>query len=82
MNSVSPLSDDRDLHTIVLVGCIGDTGYQSLPLHRVCLKSKYVTGDVTVGILDKIPVEGIHILLGNDLAGGEVDMCLVLCEKL
>ncbi len=55
--------------------------YQSLPLHRVCLTSKYVTGDVTVGIVDKIPVEGVHMLLGNDIAGGQVNTCPVLCEK-
>ena len=39
------LSDDSDLYRSVLVDCIGDTGYQSLPLHKVCLKSKYVPGD-------------------------------------
>ena len=43
------LSDDTDLHKCVLVECIGDTEYQSLPLHKLCLKSKYRTGDVTVG---------------------------------
>ncbi len=47
----------------------------------MCLKSKYVTGDVTVGILYKIPVEGVHMLLGNGIAGGQVNMCPVLCEK-
>ncbi len=50
LNSVLPLSVDTDLHKSVLVECIGDTEYQSLPLHRVCLTSKYVT-DVTVGIV-------------------------------
>ncbi len=65
----------------MLVESIGDTGCQSLPLHRVCLKSKYVIGDVTVGIVDKIPIEGVHMLLGNDLARGRVDMCPVLFEK-
>ncbi len=51
LNSVLPLSVDTDLHKSVLVECIGDTEYQSLPLHRVCLKSKYVSGDVTVVFL-------------------------------
>ncbi len=62
-----PHCDDTDLHKSVLVECIWDTGYLPLPFHRVCLKSKYVTGDETVGVLDKIPVEGVHMLLGNDL---------------
>ncbi len=33
---------------------------------------KYVTGNVTVGIVDKIRVEGVHVLLGNDTAGGQM----------
>ncbi len=33
--------------------------------------------DVTVGITDKIPIEEVHMLLVNDLAGGQVDMCCV-----
>ena len=40
-----------------------------------------MTGDVTVGIIDKTPIEGIYIFLGNYLAGGQGDMCPVLCEK-
>ncbi len=31
-----------------------------------------MTVDVTKGIGDKIPIEGIHMLLANDLAGGHV----------
>ncbi len=75
------LSDDTDLHKSVLVECIGDTEYQSLPSHKVCLKSKYVTDDVTVGIVDKIPVNGVDMLLMNDIGGGQVNVCPVLCEK-
>ncbi len=81
LKSVLPLSVDTDLHNSVLVESIGDTEYQSLQLHKVCLKSKYVTGDVTIGIVDKIPVESVHMLLGNDIAGGQVNMCPGLCEK-
>ncbi len=78
MNSVVPLSEDTDLHRSVLVECIGESGYQSLPLHRVCWKSKYVTGDVTVGIVDKIPIEGVQMLLGNDL---DRWTCVLCCVK-
>ncbi len=75
LNSVLPQSVDTDLHKSALVECIGDTEYQSLPLHSVCLKSKYMTGiDVTVGIVDKIPVESVQMLLGNAIAGGQVNM--------
>ncbi len=40
-----------------------------------------MTGDVTVGIVDKIPVECVHMLLGKDIAGGQVNVCPALCEK-
>ncbi len=60
LNSVLPLSVDTDLHKSVLVESIGDTEYQSLPLGKECLKSKHVTGDVTVGIMDKIPLRGMY----------------------
>ncbi len=33
----------------------------------MCLKSKYVTGNVTVGIVEKIPVDGVHMVLGTDI---------------
>ncbi len=81
LNTVLPLSVDTDLDKNMLVECTEDTDYQSVPLHKVCLKSKYVTGDVTVGIVDKIPVEGVHMLHGNDIARGQVNMCHVLCVK-
>ncbi len=44
-------------------------------LHVVCLKSKYMTEYVTVGILVT------YMLLGNHLAGAQVAMCSVLCDK-
>ncbi len=81
MKSILPLFVDTDLHKTVLVEYIGDAEYQSLPLHSLCLKSKYVTGDMTVGIVDKIPVESVHMLLGSDFPSGQVDMWPVLCEK-
>ncbi len=61
LNSAPPLSEVTDLHNRVLVKCAADTRCQSLPLHRVCLKSKYVTGDVTVGIVDKTPIESVSV---------------------
>ncbi len=75
------MTDETYLHKSILVECNGDTDYQSLPLHRVYLKSKYVSGDATMGIVDKIPVDGGDMLLGNDLAGGQVEICPVLYEK-
>ena len=37
-----------------------------------------MTGDVTVSIVDKIPVEKVRMLLGNDIAGGQVNIYLFI----
>ncbi len=81
LKGVLPVTDETDLHKNVLVEGAGDTGCQSLPLHRVCLKSKYVSGDVTVSIVHKRLIDGIDMLLGNGLAGGHVEICPVVNEK-
>lgn len=44
----------------------------TVPLHSVFLKSDLVTGQVKVGLMFSLPVKGISLLLGNDLAGGKV----------
>lgn len=44
----------------------------TVPLHSVYLKSELVTGQVKVGLMSSLPVKGISVLLGNDLAGGKV----------
>ena len=44
----------------------------SVPLHSVFLKSDFVTGQVRVGLRSSLPVKGVSLLLGNDLAGGKV----------
>ena len=81
LQGVLPLTDETDLHKIVLVECVGDTCYQSIPLHRVCLMSNFVSGNVTVGIVDKIATGAVEMLHGNDLAGGQDEICPMLCEK-
>ena len=41
----------------------------SVPLHRIHLKSDLISGTVTVGVRPELPVKGVFMLLGNDLAG-------------
>jgi len=43
-------------------------------LHKVYLNSSLVSGIVTVGIRPTLPIQGIALLLGNDLAGGKVNV--------
>ena len=44
----------------------------SVPLHWVYLSSGLVSGRFRVGVVPKMPVKGVALLLGNDLAGGRV----------
>ncbi len=55
IKSVVSLTGDTDVHKSVLVACIKDIGRQSLPLHRLSVNSKYVTGTVTVSIVEQTP---------------------------
>ena len=51
-----------------------------VPLHEVELHSSIVTGLVRVGARPSLPVEGLSMILGNDLAGGRVtaDPCVTM----
>ena len=55
-----------------------ELGFISVPLHKIFLKSDLVSGYVTVGIHPNLPVKGVSLLLGNDLAGDRVmvDPCM------
>ena len=44
----------------------------NVPLHNNYLSSDLVTGLVAVGIRPSLPFEGVHLLLGNGLAGDKV----------
>lgn len=43
-----------------------------LELHKVELTSGLVNGTVVMAVRKNLPVEGVDILLGNNLAGGKV----------
>lgn len=42
------------------------------PVHNVHLKCSLLSGDVTVAVRPELPVEGVDLILGNDLVGGHV----------
>ena len=44
----------------------------NVPLHKINLVSDLVTGSVVVGTRPTLPIKGVSLLLGNDLAGGKV----------
>ncbi len=44
----------------------------NVPLHTVYLKSDIVNGPVSLAVRAQLPVDGVGLILGNDLAGGIV----------
>ncbi|XP_041461220.1 uncharacterized protein LOC121412474 [Lytechinus variegatus] len=68
--NVLPFSEDSAVHSDVFVRGVG--GVIQVPLHSVNLKSAIVSGQVDVGVSPALPVEGVSLLLGNDLAGDKV----------
>lgn len=71
LDNVLPFSADSYTGSSVLVRGI-ELGCISIPLHSICLKSDLVSGCVSLGVRSKLPVEGVSMILGNDLAGGKV----------
>ena len=53
----------------------------NVPLHHVSLTSDLVSGPVTVGVCTSLPIDGVHFLLGNYLAGGKVVPSPVVTDK-
>ena len=63
-----PFSEKTSSGTSVLI----QGGFVNVPLHNIYLSSGLVTGLVAVGIRPSLPFKGVHLLLGNDLAGDKV----------
>ena len=68
---ILPFSEKTSSGTSVLIQGV-ECGTVNIPLHHVNLSSDLVTGLVLIGITPSLPFEGVHLLLGNDLAGDEV----------
>ena len=66
-----PFSEKTSSGTSVLVQGV-ECGFVNVPLHDIYLSSDLVNGPVAVGIRQSLPFKGVHLLLGNDLAGGKV----------
>ena len=66
-----PYSEKTFSGTSVLIQGV-ECGFINVPLHNIYLSSDLVTGLVAVGIRPSLPFKGVHLLLGNDLAGDKV----------
>ncbi|KAJ8049627.1 hypothetical protein HOLleu_02455 [Holothuria leucospilota] len=80
LDGVLPLSDSTSTGANVLIQGV-ECGFISVPLHKINLKSDLVSGSVIVGGRPTLPVKGVSLLLGNDLAGGKVVANAILTNK-
>ena len=66
-----PFSEKTSYGTSVLVQGV-ECGFVNVPLHNIYLSSDLVNGPAPVGIRQTLSFKGVHLLLGNDLAGDKV----------
>ena len=76
-----PFSDVSFTGTNVLIKGVDSMEFTSIPLHNAYLSSDLVSGHVVVGILPSSPFDGVHLLLGNDLAGSKVEVNPLVTDK-
>ena len=71
MADTLPFSEKTSSGTSVLIQGV-ECGFTDVSLHNICLSSDLGTGLVAVGIRPTLPFKGVHMLLGNNLAGDKV----------
>ncbi len=73
-----PFSQETDTGNRVLIRGIG-LQTLSVPLHNVFLQSDLVNRSVVMGVCPSLPVEGVSVILGNNLAGNCVWCSISTC---
>ena len=71
LESVLPFSAKTDIANSLLNRRIR-LNTLSVPLHKLMLDCGLVKGEVVVGVRPSLPIEGIDVILGNNLAGERV----------
>ena len=71
LEGILPLSSDSFTGRKVLLRGV-EMGETSVPLHTIQLETELISGTVVVGVQPALPIDGIALLIGNDLAGGKV----------
>ena len=66
-----PFSEKTSSGTSVLIQGV-ECGFIHVPLHNIYFSSDLVNGPMVVGIRQTLPFKGVHLLIGNDLAGDKV----------
>ena len=80
LDSVLPLTENSFTGANVLISGV-EMGVLEVPLHEVNIKSSLINGNIVIGMRPSLPVEGISLILGNDLAGEKVMVDPRVVEK-
>ena len=80
LDSVLPLTENSFTGANVLISGV-EMGVLEVPLHEVNIKSIIINGNIVIGMRPSLPVEGISLILGNDLAGEKVMVIPRVVEK-
>ena len=80
LDSVLPLTENNFTGANVLISGV-EMGVLEVPLHEVNIKSSLINGNIVIGMRPSLPVEGISLILGNDLAGEKVMVDPRVVEK-
>ena len=80
LDSVLPLTENSFTGANVLISGV-EMGVLEVPLHEVNIKSSLINGNTVIGMRPSLPVEGISLILGNDLAGEKVMVDPRVVEK-
>ncbi len=73
LQDVLPFNENSAQGSEVIVKGFGG-GFLSMPLHNIHLQSDLVSGNVVVALCSHIPIDEVSFILGNDLAGGRVQV--------
>ena len=80
LDSVLPLTENSFTGANVLISGV-EMGILEVPLHEVNIKSSLINGNIVIGMRPSLPVEGISLILENDLAGEKVMVDPRVVEK-
>lgn len=68
VGSVMPFSAETDTGDVVLSRGLVLT-VLPVPAYKVCLSCELIQGEVGFGVRPALPLEGVHVIFGNSLAG-------------
>lgn len=58
-----------------------EMGYSPCPVHKIYIESKLVSGVFPVAVCSELPIKGVTLLIGNDVAGGKVTPVLEVWDS-